>query len=94
MRYVDDFMFVTTKKHLAVRFLQTMNNGEWSVPVHRQRGRADSRSVGIPDYGCFVSSEKRLTNFDVSLVDGELVPPLPRGEGAKIPLSRVVTITR
>ncbi|GAA5910442.1 telomerase reverse transcriptase [Sporobolomyces salmoneus] len=61
MRYVDDFMFVTTKKHLAVRFLQTMHNG-------------------IPEYGCFVSTEKRLTNFDVSLDDGEIVPPLPLGQ--------------
>ncbi|GAA6017246.1 hypothetical protein JCM11491_001868 [Sporobolomyces phaffii] len=61
MRYVDDFMFVTTKKHLAVRFLQTMVDG-------------------IPEYGCFVSTEKRLTNFDVSLDDGEVVPPLASGE--------------
>ncbi|GAA5841755.1 hypothetical protein JCM5353_007420 [Sporobolomyces roseus] len=61
MRYVDDFMFVTTKKHLAVRFLQIM---------HR----------GIPEYGCFISTEKRLTNFDVSLEDGEVVPPLADGE--------------
>jgi len=28
MRYVDDFMFVTTKKHLAVRFLQIMHRGK------------------------------------------------------------------
>ncbi|GAA5952834.1 hypothetical protein JCM3765_002979 [Sporobolomyces pararoseus] len=61
MRYVDDFMFVTMKKHLAVRFLQIMHNG-------------------IPEYGCFVSTEKRLTNFDVSLDDGEVVPPLADGE--------------
>ncbi|GAA5871307.1 hypothetical protein JCM16303_000711 [Sporobolomyces ruberrimus] len=61
VRYVDDFLFVTTKKHLAVRFLRTMNDG-------------------IPEYGCFVSTEKRLTNFDVSLDDGEIVPPLTPGE--------------
>jgi len=31
MRYVDDFMFVTTKKHLAVRFLQIMHRGKGCV---------------------------------------------------------------
>ncbi|GAA6062681.1 hypothetical protein JCM10212_002504 [Sporobolomyces blumeae] len=61
-RYVDDFMFVTTKKHLAVRFLRVMNQG-------------------IPEYGCAISAEKRLTNFDIALEDGELVPPLVDGKG-------------
>ncbi|GAA5851509.1 hypothetical protein JCM8547_001116 [Rhodosporidiobolus lusitaniae] len=61
LRYVDDFLFVTTKKPLAVRFLETMSDG-------------------IPEYGCAISSEKRLTNFDVSLENGEVVPPLPRGQ--------------
>ncbi|GAA5934697.1 telomerase reverse transcriptase [Sporobolomyces koalae] len=61
LRYVDDFLFVSTKKHLAVRFLSKMHQG-------------------IPDYGCFISNEKRLTNFDVALEPGELVPPLPDGQ--------------
>lgn len=32
--------------------------------------------AGLPDYGCFIASEKRLTNFDISLNDAETVPPL------------------
>ncbi|CEQ41347.1 SPOSA6832_03072 [Sporobolomyces salmonicolor] len=61
LRYVDDFLFISTKRDLATRFLQVMH-------------------AGIPEYGCYIASEKRLTNFDVALVDGEVVPPLPRGD--------------
>ncbi|GAA5865197.1 hypothetical protein JCM1840_003940 [Sporobolomyces johnsonii] len=61
LRYVDDFLFVSTKRDLATRFLQVMH-------------------AGIPDYGCYIASEKRLTNFDVALGDGEVVPPLPEGD--------------
>lgn len=24
-------------------------------------------NAGLPEYGCYISSEKRLTNFDISL---------------------------
>lgn len=44
---------------------------------------ADIRHIGIPEYGCAISPDKRLTNFDVALADGEVVPPLPEGEGAQ-----------
>lgn len=37
--------------------------------------------AGLPDYGCFIASEKRLTNFDISLNDAETVSPL-RSKGA------------
>ncbi|BGP08731.1 Telomerase reverse transcriptase [Rhodotorula toruloides] len=61
LRYVDDFLFISTERERAVRFLSTMSNG-------------------IPEYGCAISPDKRLTNFDVALADGEVVPPLPEGE--------------
>ncbi|BGP25246.1 Telomerase reverse transcriptase [Rhodotorula toruloides] len=61
LRYVDDFLFITTEREKAVCFLSTMSNG-------------------IPEYGCAISPDKRLTNFDVALADGELVPPLAEGE--------------
>ncbi|KAM0789504.1 hypothetical protein ACM66B_000323 [Microbotryomycetes sp. NB124-2] len=61
MRYVDDFLFITTKKALAVKFLKTMSDG-------------------FPDYGCTISIEKRLTNFDIALQPGELVLPLAEGK--------------
>ena len=38
--------------------------------------------AGIPEYGCAISPEKRLTNFDICLDEGEVVPPLAAGEGA------------
>ncbi|GAA6017946.1 hypothetical protein JCM10207_002715 [Rhodosporidiobolus poonsookiae] len=61
LRYVDDFLFISTSQGLASRFLRVMDDG-------------------IPEYGCSISAEKRLTNFDITLDDGEVVPPLPAGE--------------
>lgn len=54
-RYIDDFLFITTKKPLATKFLKVMD-------------------AGLPEYGCFVSAEKCLTNFDISL-DGAVTLP-------------------
>ncbi|SCZ90544.1 BZ3500_MvSof-1268-A1-R1_Chr9g10875 [Microbotryum saponariae] len=56
LRYVDDFLFITTQKPLAARFLRVMDRG-------------------IPEYGCKISPEKRLTNFDIALRPEEVVPP-------------------
>lgn len=50
MRYVDDFLFITTSKAKAVKFVQAMHHG-------------------YPEYGCKISTEKCLANFDIS-VDG------------------------
>ncbi|BGP40727.1 Telomerase reverse transcriptase [Rhodotorula kratochvilovae] len=61
LRYVDDFLFVSTEQERAGRFLRVMDDG-------------------IPEYGCSISAEKRLTNFDISLKDGEVVPPLKEGD--------------
>lgn len=48
MRLVDDFLFITTDKHKAERFLRKMH-------------------AGHAEYGCLVSPDKTLVNFDVSL---------------------------
>ncbi|BGP16855.1 Telomerase reverse transcriptase [Rhodosporidiobolus nylandii] len=61
LRYVDDFLLLTTKKDIASRFLRVMDDG-------------------IPEYGCSISAEKRLANFDIPLQDGEVVPPVQDGE--------------
>ncbi|GAA5844734.1 hypothetical protein JCM9279_002901 [Rhodotorula babjevae] len=61
LRYVDDFLFISTEQERAGRFLRVMDDG-------------------IPEYGCAISAEKRLTNFDIALKDGEVVPPLKDGD--------------
>ncbi|BGP32724.1 Telomerase reverse transcriptase [Rhodotorula toruloides] len=61
LRYVDDFLFISTERERAICFLSTMSDG-------------------IPEYGCAISPDKRLTNFDGALADGEVVPPLPEGD--------------
>ncbi|KAG8979678.1 hypothetical protein FRB90_008014 [Tulasnella sp. 427] len=45
LRYVDDYLFITTRLSTARKFLDTMSKGH-------------------PEYGCFIASEKTLTNFD------------------------------
>lgn len=48
MRLVDDFLFITTDRAAAERFLRKMH-------------------AGHPEYGCFVSMNKTLINFDLTL---------------------------
>lgn len=45
LRYVDDYLFITTNINAAKEFLEMMNKG------HRE-------------YGCFISREKTITNFE------------------------------
>ncbi|KAG8870325.1 hypothetical protein FRB97_009861 [Tulasnella sp. 331] len=45
LRYVDDYLFVTTKLSMARKFLKMMTEGH-------------------PEYGCFITPDKTLTNFD------------------------------
>lgn len=55
-RLIDDFLYITTDRESAERFLTIMHEGN-------------------PEYGCFVSSEKSLTNFEYS-VCGERISTL------------------
>lgn len=50
MRLTDDFLFITTVKSDAQRFLEVMVNG-------------------IPEYGCFISVQKTLINFNDKSVE-------------------------
>lgn len=60
LRWIDDYLLVTTDKRKAQSFLHTMNKGEtWST----QATSANIAYVGHPEYGCFISKEKTLTNF-------------------------------
>ena len=45
LRWVDDYLFITTDERKARGFLRMMKGGH-------------------PDYGCFITPEKTLTNFD------------------------------
>lgn len=54
MRLVDDFLFISTDKRAAERFLKTMH-------------------AGHSEYGCFVSIDKTLVNFDFTLDGGDRV---------------------
>src|SRR6266481_5149066 len=65
-RLVDDYLFVTTEESKARKFLDMMNAGQ----PHSSNGimwalnRLPVRAIGHPEYGCFISAEKTLTNFD------------------------------
>ena len=45
LRLIDDFLFITSERSLAERFLKTM-------------------SIGQPEYGCVISPDKTVVNFD------------------------------
>lgn len=58
LRLVDDFLFITTERDDAERFLRKMH-------------------AGHPEYGCFVSTDKTLVNFDVALAGDQAVKRVP-----------------
>jgi telomerase reverse transcriptase len=71
LRYVDDFLFITTKKDLAVEFLRVMAQGQDSILPSSSTtiDETDEVSTGNPEYGCFISPDKTLTNFNAT-IDG------------------------
>ncbi|KAG8899700.1 hypothetical protein FRB99_006494 [Tulasnella sp. 403] len=56
LRYVDDYLFVTTKLSMALHFLDVMTQGH-------------------PEYGCFISKDKTLTNFECEKHQPLVTPP-------------------
>ena len=46
---------------------------------------------GHPEYGCFISAEKRLTNFDLALDPSDLVPTSLDSKGSCTPQSKTQT---
>jgi telomerase reverse transcriptase len=53
-------MFITTSLSQAKAFLSMMNNGMNSV----SSSAFSDICLGHEDYGCFISKDKTLTNFD------------------------------
>lgn len=63
-RLVDDYLFVSTDISKARKFLAMMTAGMSRHRVHDLNASIDYAS-GHPEYGCFISAEKTLINFDV-----------------------------
>lgn len=61
IRYVDDFIFVSTEPEVTKEF---------AIIMHR----------GFPDYGCEVSREKSLVNFEIE-IDGKQLHRIDESEG-------------
>jgi telomerase reverse transcriptase len=64
MRLIDDYLYITTNKSNAAKFLATMNEGLHLACFLANMGNANTTDLGHPEYGCFVSKDKTLTNFD------------------------------
>lgn len=60
LRQTDDYMFITTSLSQARGFLSMMNKGMFSVTL----GKPVKTGLGHDEYGCFISTDKTLTNFD------------------------------
>lgn len=61
MRYVDDYLFITTDIDQAKNFLTMMDKG---LHYHSIFPHTSDSSKGHPEYGCFISSEKTVANFE------------------------------
>lgn len=60
LRQTDDYMFITTSLSQAKGFLSMMNKGMCSMTL----GKPVKIGLGHDEYGCFISTDKTLTNFD------------------------------
>lgn len=60
LRQTDDYMFITTSLSQARGFLSMMNKGMCSVTP----GKPVQTDLGHDEYGCFISTDKTVTNFD------------------------------
>jgi len=74
MRYVDDYLFVTTELEQAKSFLAMMNKGSRYKSIFSNSYKL---SIGHPEYGCFISQEKTVTNFELE----GTTPPAICGRG-------------
>jgi telomerase reverse transcriptase len=62
LRLIDDYLFITTSLTSAKRFLDMMKKGTYISLA--QVYIFDVAFPGHPEYGCFISPDKTLTNFD------------------------------
>ena len=76
MRLIDDWLLVTTDLAKASRFYDMMSEGTYNRLLYESA--IAMHSPGHPEYGCFISKDKTLMNFDhpelASIVD-------PRSKG-------------
>ena len=61
LRWIDDYLFITSNKEKALSFLNIMSDGKY-LEYFDQSLRL-TVTIGHPEYGCFISTEKTLTNF-------------------------------
>lgn len=62
LRWVDDYLLITKDKAKALHFLRTMTAGS-SLILCFVTSLLAKDFTGHPEYGCFISTEKTLTNF-------------------------------
>lgn len=77
MRLIDDWLLITANRSKATRFYDIVSRGSLLHITHMDSFSHDLCS-GHPEYGCFISKDKSLLNFDhpelVTIVD-------PRSKG-------------
>jgi hypothetical protein len=61
LRWIDDYLFITSNKEKAFSFLDSMSEGKY--PERTLQSLISHSDTGHPDYGCFISTEKTLTSF-------------------------------
>jgi telomerase reverse transcriptase len=61
LRFVDDFLFISTRKDVAASFLAKFINGKASFFEYS----------GFPKYRCFINPEKTLINFQDDLLNSQ-----------------------
>lgn len=78
LRWIDDYLYVTTSLENALSFLDMMNEGA-NIALIGIRRNANRFEPGHPDYGCFVSKEKTLTNFRCAKNQPNMLAPNASG---------------
>jgi len=74
---IDDYLYVTTNLHNAKDFLDMMKKGMYLLfCVFGDL----TQILGHPEYGCFISQDKTLTNFDAGDGSLDLVDPSQKSE--------------
>ena len=86
MRLIDDWMLITADLAKANRFYDMVSAGMFA-PFCYHVYDLDVTYLGHPEYGCFISKDKSLVNFDhPDLVN--IVDPRSKGYGCLVTLIR------
>ncbi|KAE9405113.1 hypothetical protein BT96DRAFT_357770 [Gymnopus androsaceus JB14] len=73
MRHTDDYLLITADLAKAKQFLKIMNKGRSRKSV--RRNLPNFSALGHPEYGCFVSRDKTVANFDFDEQVLNVIPP-------------------